>query len=227
MDNRIKDFVNDGYLSFNFIDLIFRIIGYFVYSFIMTIVTELILTDILINGFVYISLTAEYVRPLVLGAIICSTIISVITIVIFMFKTKWSVIAIKGISLMYISFVLLALSCFSNFTLSVIEVVFVIIKILAFIVSIFLYERHLLKKIIPNFDPITKGRPVVSQYACLAPALLVLTKPLLIALVQNDSYAINFYSIIIGAEFICGICFGMIMMEFFTKAYYAKKYNIK
>lgn len=227
MNPKIKAFINDNYLPFYASDLMFRILGYFFYSFIMIIPTEFILTDVQKNGFVYISFTAEYVKPLIIGAIICSTIISIITTILYVFKTKWSVIAIRAVSFGYISLTLLGLSCFSNLNGSdIFDIITIVLKILIYISCFPIYINYLYKKKLPTFDPKKKGSSSSIKYMYVAPILLLLTKPLLNLLFNQNWFNISIYPLITGTEYLVATSCTINVSELFTKAYYAKKYNL-
>lgn len=226
MDKHIKEFVNDRYLSFNIPDLIFRILGYFAYNFIMIFPTEFILTDVQQNGFVYISLTADYARPLVIGAIILAVIMGIVTVIVYLYKTKWSVIVIRGISFAYISFSLLVLSCFSDFHASVLDIVTVIMKILVYCGCFPLYVNYLFKKKLPNFNPRENNRATGMPYVYLASLLVVISKPLLGLFFNNSQISISIEFIITGCEYLIAVGVIINTVDLFTKAYYSKKYSL-
>lgn len=227
MSKNIKTFVNDNYVPFYATDLIYRILGYFVYSFLMIIPTEFILTDVQKNGFVYISFTAEYAQPFIVGAIILSTIMSVITIIIYKCKTKWSVIAIRAFSFGYISLTLLGLSCFSDFNGDdIYDIITIILKILIYICCFPIYINYLHKKKLPKFDPTTKGYSANIKYMYIAPILLLCVRPLLNLIFNQNGVTISIYPLITGTEYIVAISFIINITELLTKAYYAKKYAL-
>ena len=225
MKKNIQYFVSDGYLPFNIYDLIFRIIGYFVFSFFMIIPTEFILTDVEKNAFKYISFTAEYARPLVMGAIIQSLIVSIITIILFLQKRKWSVIAIKGVSFTFVSIVLLLLSCFSEFSGKFIDVVLVLLKVILYVFCGVFYLKYLLKVKLSKFNPNYSMQNSFNdyKYIIVSAILVLITKPLLNLLVNGMNFTINLYPLITITEYICAIGLIVNIVDLFVKTYYAKK----
>lgn len=224
MDNNIKYFVNDGFLPFKITDLFFRIIGYFVFSFFMIIPTEFILTDVEKNAFKYISFTAEYARPLVMGAIIQSLIVSIITIILFLQKRKWSVIAIKGVSFTFVSIVLLLLSCFSEFSGKFIDVILIILKIILYIFCGACYLKYLINVKLPKYNPNynIKNSYKDYKYIIISIFLVIMSKPLLNFAVNGLNFTINLYPLITITEYICSIGLIVNIIDTFVKMHYAK-----
>ena len=228
MNKNIKYFVNDRYLPFSTTDLIFRIIGYFVFSFIMIIPTEFILTDVQTNAFKYISFTAEYAKPLIVGAVIQSIIVSVITIILFMQKSKWSVIAIRGVSFSFVSIVLLILSCFCEFSGCFSDIIVVIFKLVLYILCVIFYFRYLINTKLPKFNPHYSMQKSFCDYIfiIISTFLVVMTKPLLNLFFNEMNFSISLYPLITLTEYICSLGIIINIVELFVKSYYAKKYAL-
>ena len=92
--SKIKTFVNLRYLSMRIPDLIFKMLSYFAYNFLMVSVITLQIFTMQAHPLEGFSFFDDRVVPFLITAGILSCIMSVVTVFVYRYKTKWSVILI-------------------------------------------------------------------------------------------------------------------------------------
>lgn len=115
--NKIKTFVNLRYLSMRIPDLIFKMLSYFAYNFLMVSVITLQIFTMQAHPLEGFSFFDDRVVPFLITAGILSCIMSVVTVFVYRYKTKWSVILNSAITYFYVSVILFLLSCFLRLSL--------------------------------------------------------------------------------------------------------------
>lgn len=122
MKKQIVAFINYRYISMSCIYLIFKILGYFVYSYIMIIPTTFVIFDVQKNGFSDVSFLDHRVIPIIVIATVLSGIMGLISLFVYSYKAKWSVILLRGFSNLYILITSFFLSCFNDFELNAMNI---------------------------------------------------------------------------------------------------------
>jgi len=115
--SKIKTFVNLRYLSMRIPDLIFKMLSYFAYNFLMVSVITLQIFTMQAHPLEGFSFFDDRVVPFLIIAGILSCIMSVVTVFVYHYKTKWSVILNSAITYFYVSIILFLLSCFLRLSL--------------------------------------------------------------------------------------------------------------
>ena len=113
--SKIKTFVNLRYLSMRIPDLIFKMLSYFAYNFLMVLIITFQIFMMQVNPFEGFSVFDDRVVPFLIAAGILSCIMSIVTVFVYHYKTKWSVILNSAITYFYVSIILFLLSCFFAF----------------------------------------------------------------------------------------------------------------
>ena len=90
--SKIKTFVNLRYLSMRISDLIFKMLSYFAYNFLMVSVITLQIFTMQAHPLEGFSFFDDRVVPFLITAGILSCIMSIVTVFVYHYKTKWSVI---------------------------------------------------------------------------------------------------------------------------------------
>lgn len=224
--SKIKTFVNLRYLSMRFSDLIFKMLSYFAYSYLMVLVIAFqifMMEPIPFEGF---SLFDERIVPFLILATVLSCIMSVVTVFIYHYKTKWSVILNSAVTYFYVSVVLFLVSCFISFEVTVFNVVYLILKIAMYILCYFIYLKYLFDKKLPKIEEIVhNGQPFPA--GMIAGALTIAVKPIISLLGFDGSMSSAIFNDLIAfGEYVMAICLIVNMVDAFVKAYYAKTYNI-
>ena len=224
--SKIKTFVNLRYLSMRIPDLIFKMLSYFAYNFLMVLIITFQIFMMQVNPFEGFSVFDDRVVPFLITAGILSCIMSIVTVFIYHYKTKWSVILNRGVTFFYVSITMLLLSCFIEFKITAFNVIYVIFKIAIYVLSYFIYVKYLLEKKLPKIEEIVhNGRSFPA--GMIAGALTIAIKPVISLLGQNGGLSTaTFNDFIAFFEYLIAVCLIVNMVDAFVKAYYAKIYNI-
>lgn len=224
--SKIKTFVNLRYLSMQIPDLIFKMLSYFAYNFLMVSVITLQIFTMQVNPFEGFSVFDDRVVPFLIAAGILSCIMSIVTVFVYHYKTKWSVILNSAITYFYVSIILFLLSCFFTFEFTVFNAIYAIFKIAIYVLSYFIYVKYLLEKKLPKIEEIVhNGRSFPT--GMIAVALTIAIKPVISLLGQNGVISsVIFNDLIALTEYIGAVCLIINIIDALVKAYYAKIYNI-
>ena len=224
--SKIKTFVNLRYLSMRIPDLIFKMLSYFAYNFLMVSVITLQIFTMQAHPLEGFSFFDDRVVPFLITAGILSCIMSVVTVFVYHYKTKWSVILNSAITYFYVSIILFLLSCFFAFEFTVFNVIYAIFKIAIYVLSYFIYVKYLFEKKLPKIDEIVyNGKPFPA--GMIAVALTIAIKPVISLLGQNGVISsVIFNDLIALTEYIGAVCLIINIIDALVKAYYAKIYNI-
>ena len=224
--SKIKTFVNLRYLSMRIPDLIFKMLSYFAYNFLMVLIITFQIFMMQVNPFEGFSVFDDRVVPFLITAGILSCIMSIVTVFIYHYKTKWSVILNRGVTFFYVSITMLLLSCFIEFKITAFNAIYVIFKIAIYVLSYFIYVKYLFEKKLPKIEEIVhNGRSFPA--GMIAGALTIAIKPVISLLGQNGGLSTaTFNDFIAFFEYLIAVCLIVNMVDAFVKAYYAKIYNI-
>lgn len=151
---------------------------------------------------------------------------SIVTVFIYHYKTKWSVILNRGVTFFYVSITMLLLSCFIEFKITAFNVIYVIFKIAIYVLCYFIYVKYLFEKKLPKIEEIVyNGKPFPA--GMIAVALTIAIKPVISLLGQNGAISsVIFNDLIALTEYIGAVCLIINIIDALAKAYYAKIYNI-
>ena len=151
---------------------------------------------------------------------------SIVTVFVYHYKTKWSVILNSAITYFYVSVILFLLSCFFAFEFTVFNVIYAIFKIAIYVLSYFIYVKYLFEKKLPKIEEIVyNGKPFPA--GMIAVALTIAIKPVISLLGQNGAISsVIFNDLIALTEYIGAVCLIINIIDALVKAYYAKIYNI-
>ena len=224
--SKIKTFVNLRYLSMRIPDLIFKMLSYFAYNFLMVLIITFQIFMMQVNPFEGFSVFDDRVVPFLITAGILSCIMSIVTVFIYHYKTKWSVILNRGVTFFYVSITMLLLSCFIEFKITAFNAIYVIFKIAIYVLCYFIYVKYLFEKKLPKIEEIVhNGRSFPA--GMIAGALTIAIKPVISLLGQNGGLSTaTFNDFIAFFEYLIEVCLIVNMVDAFVKAYYAKIYNI-
>lgn len=224
--SKIKTFVNLRYLSMRIPDLIFKMLSYFAYNFLMVLIITFQIFMMQVNPFEGFSVFDDRVVPFLIAAGILSCIMSIVTVFIYHYKTKWSVILNRGVTFFYVSITMLLLSCFIEFKITAFNAIYAIFKIAIYVLSYFIYVKYLFEKKLPKIEEIVhNGRSFPA--GMIAGALTIAIKPVISLLGQNGGLSTaTFNDFIAFFEYLIAVCLIVNMVDAFVKAYYAKIYNI-
>ena len=224
--SKIKTFVNLRYLSMQIPDLIFKMLSYFAYNFLMVSVITLQIFTMQAHPLEGFSFFDDRVVPFLIIAGILSCVMSVVTVFVYHYKTKWSVILNSAITYFYVSIILFLLSCFFAFEFTVFNVIYAIFKIAIYVLPYFIYVKYLLEKKLPKIEEILhNGRSFPA--GMIAGALTIAIKPVISLLGQNGVISsVIFNDLIALTEYIGAVCLIINIIDALVKAYYAKIYSI-
>ena len=224
--SKIKTFVNLRYLSMRISDLIFKMLSYFAYNFLMVLVITFQIFMMQVNPFEGFSVFDDRVVPFLITAGILSCVMSIVTVFVYHYKTKWSVILNSAITYFYVSVILFLLSCFFAFEFTAFNAIYAIFKIAIYVLCYFIYAKYLFEKKLPKIEEIVyNGKPFPA--GMIAVALTIAIKPVISLLGQNGVInSVIFNDLIALTEYIGAVCLIINIIDALVKAYYAKIYNI-
>lgn len=224
--SKIKTFVNLRYLSMRIPDLIFKMLSYFAYNFLMVLIITFQIFMMQVNPFEGFSVFDDRVVPFLITAGILSCIMSIVTVFIYHYKTKWSVILNRGVTFFYVSITMLLLSFFIEFKITAFNVIYVIFKIAIYVLCYFIYVKYLFEKKLPKIEEIVyNGKSFPA--GMIAVALTIAIKPVISLLGQNGVISsVIFNDLIALTEYIGAVCLIINIIDALVKAYYAKIYDI-
>ena len=161
--SKIKTFVNLRYLSMRISDLIFKMLSYFAYNFLMVSVITLQIFTMQAHPLEGFFIFDDRVVPFLITAGILSCIMSIVTVFVYHYKTKWSVILNSAITYFYVSIILFfAFVFFFAFEFTVFNAIYAILKIAIYVLSYFIYVKYLLEKKLPKIEGDSSQWKIVS-----------------------------------------------------------------
>ncbi len=217
MEKNILDYINDKYKSFLLSDLIFRILGIFLYNYLIVFLVQVISP----LGYGNLDYFSSDVFPYIVILTINSTILSISIIIMYKKHSKSSIILSRAITAGYISLSLLlpSLVTYNGLDIALQDPLFVFLKTLFYIITIFAYPLIIIKKILPKFTKDHNNDTLKNIW--LAPSLVIVTKRILSCFEYVDVPAMltSLYYMISMAL----LCYAI---ELFIKSYYAKQYSL-
>lgn len=217
MNKNIVAFVNYKCKSLFLSDLILRILGIFFYNYILIFLVQILSPF----GYSSVDYFSSNVFPYIVLLTILSVILSIGFVILYIKKSKASTILFSAITSGYISLSLLLPSLLNHngYDICFQDTLFVFIKILFYVIGIFIYPLIIKKKILPNFTRNDYSND--SAYIWLAPSLVIVFQRILASLNDFDGSVL-----LTSMYYLISIALQYYAVELFIKAYYAHKYKI-
>lgn len=217
MEKNILLFINEKYTSFVFSDLIFRILGLFLYSFSLVFGIKVVEPMEMVLKYGYFSFFTDDTIAFSIYILSFCAIISFIICLLYSKRSKKNIIAIRCITCAYISVNLLISTCIIDIIYNYgTNNIFIVIKPMFYFVCAGIYLFNLLKYKIPNFN---RPKNNNSMYVVLTSiSLVIICKPLL----SSSELSANIF--VPAIEYILSICMLLYTIDLLMKTYYAGKY---
>nr|WP_295230167.1 hypothetical protein [Ruminococcus sp.] len=216
MERKIKWFVFEHYVGYTITDLLMKYFTVFAVGFIVAPLVQM--TEM--GSYDSINLTDKGIIPLMIVLGVFATVFSIFFTIMFVINKKWSLLAIRSLEGVFVTI--------CSFLISVLEwngeqiiVRNIVVLILSFALCLlcgFLYFLYLIKKYIPNIK-VGENNESSKSMMFLAPALIMAMRPILLSL--DFVPVLQFFAFVFS-------CVSIIMtVEWGTRAYLAKLYNLK
>lgn len=216
MERKIKWFVFEHYVGYTITDLLMKYFTVFSVGFIVAPLVQM--TEM--GGYDSINLTDKGIIPLMIVLGVFATVFSIFFTIMFVINKKWSLLAIRlleGVFVTICSFLISVLE-WNGEQIIVRNIVVLILSFALCLLCGFLYFLYLIKKYIPNIK-VGENNESSKSMMFVAPALIMAMRPILLSL---DFVAVlQFFAFVFS-------CVSIIMtVEWGTRAYLAKLYNLK
>ncbi len=217
MDKNIEAYIKDNNHYIFPSDLVWRIIGIFIYTIILIYFTVMLFPSYL--GFENVLFSK--LLPFEIGLIITVVLLAFIFVLLYVKKKVWSFFAIRAITCGYLALTGLIYSmlrpngeniCFES-------IPFIIVKLLFFIMIVVLYPIIFSKKILPKFSETLNCNSLNSLWLC--PALICTFSRIIRSINMDANDGLAFLGLLVYSLSAMGI---YLSIQLFTKSYYAKKY---
>lgn len=216
MERKIKWFVFEHYVGYTITDLLMKYFTVFAVGFIVAPLVQM--TEM--GSYDSINLTDKGIIPLMIVLGVFATVFSIFFTIMFVINKKWSLLAIRLLEGVFVTI--------CSFLISVLEwngeqiiVKNIVVLILSFALCLlcgFLYFLYLIKKYIPNIK-VGENNESSKSMMFVAPALIMAMRPILLSL--DFVPVLQFFAFVFS-------CVSIIMtVEWETRAYLAKLYNLK
>ena len=216
MERKIKWFVFEHYVGYTITDLLMKYFTVFAVGFIVAPLVQM--TEM--GSYDSINLTDKGIIPLMIVLGVFATVFSIFFTIMFVINKKWSLLAIRLLEGVFVTI--------CSFLISVLEwngeqiiVRNIAVLILSFVLCLlcgFLYFLYLIKKYIPNIK-VGENNESSKSMMFVAPALIMAMRPILLSL--DFVPVLQFFAFVFS-------CVSIIMtVEWGTRAYLAKLYNLK
>mgnify|MGYP000128091807 FL=1 len=216
MERKIKWFVFEHYVGYTITDLLMKYFTVFSVGFIVAPLVQM--TEM--GSYDSINLTDKGIIPLMIVLGVFATVFSIFFTIMFVINKKWSLLAIRLLEGVFVTI--------CSFLISVLEwngeqiiVRNIVVLILSFVLCLlcgFLYFLYLIKKYIPNIK-VGENNESSKSMMFVAPALIMAMRPILLSL--DFVPVLQFFAFMFS-------CVSIIMtVEWGTRAYLAKLYNLK
>lgn len=216
MERKIKWFVFEHYVGYTITDLLMKYFTVFAVGFIVAPLVQM--TEM--GSYDSINLTDKGIIPLMIVLGVFATVFSIFFTIMFVINKKWSLLAIRLLEGVFVTI--------CSFLISVLEwngeqiiVRNIVVSILSFALCLlcgFLYFLYLIKKYIPNIK-VGENNESSKSMMFVAPALIMAMRPILLSL--DFVPVLQFFAFVFS-------CVSIIMtVEWGTRAYLAKLYNLK
>lgn len=216
MERKIKWFVYEHYVGYTITDLLMKYFTVFSVGFIVAPLVQM--TEM--GSYDSINLTDKGIIPLMIVLGVFATVFSIFFTIMFVINKKWSLLAIRlleGVFITICSFLISVLE-WNGEQIIVRNIVVLILSFALCLLCGFLYFLYLIKKYIPNIK-VGENNESSKSMMFLAPALIMAMRPILLSL--DFVPVLQFFAFMFS-------CVSIIMtVEWGTRAYLAKLYNLK
>lgn len=216
MERKIKWFVFEHYVGYTITDLLMKYFTVFSVGFIVAPLVQM--TEM--GSYDSINLTDKGIIPLMIVLGVFATVFSIFFTIMFVINKKWSLLAIRlleGVFVTICSFLISVLE-WNGEQIIVRNIVVLILSFALCLLCGFLYFLYLIKKYIPNIK-VEENNESSKGMMFLAPALIMAMRPILLSL--DFVPVLQFFAFMFS-------CVSIIMtVEWGTRAYLAKLYNLK
>lgn len=216
MERKIKWFVFEHYVGYTITDLLMKYFTVFSVGFIVAPLVQM--TEM--GSYDSINLTDKGIIPLMIALGVFATVFSIFFTIMFVINKKWSLLAIRlleGVFVTICSFLISVLE-WNGEQIIVRNIVVLILSFALCLLCGFLYFLYLIKKYIPNIK-VGENNESSKGMMFLAPALIMAMRPILLSL--DFVPVLQFFAFMFS-------CVSIIMtVEWGTRAYLAKLYNLK
>ena len=216
MERKIKWFVFEHYVGYTITDLLMKYFTVFAVGFIVAPLVQM--TEM--GSYDSINLTDKGIIPLMIVLGVFATVFSIFFTIMFVINKKWSLLAIRlleGIFVTICSFLISVLE-WNGEQIIVRNIAVLILSFALCLLCGFLYFLYLIKKYIPNIK-VGENNESSKGMMFVAPALIMAMRPILLSL--DFVPVLQFFAFVFS-------CVSIIMtVEWGTRAYLAKLYNLK
>ena len=216
MERKIKWFVFEHYVGYTITDLLMKYFTVFAVGFIVAPLVQM--TEM--GSYDSINLTDKGIIPLMIVLGVFATVFSIFFTIMFVINKKWSLLAIRlleGIFVTICSFLISVLE-WNGEQIIVRNIAMLILSFALCLLCGFLYFLYLIKKYIPNIK-VGENNESSKSMMFVAPALIMAMRPILLSL--DFVPVLQFFAFVFS-------CVSIIMtVEWGTRAYLAKLYNLK
>lgn len=216
MERKIKWFVFEHYVGYTITDLLMKYFTVFAVAFIVAPLVQM--TEM--GSYDSINLTDKGIIPLMIVLGVFATVFSIFFTIMFVINKKWSLLAIRlleGVFVTICSFLISVLE-WNGEQIIVRNIVVLILSFALCLLCGFLYFLYLIKKYIPNIK-VGENNESSKSMMFVAPALIMAMRPILLSL--DFVPVLQFFAFVFS-------CVSIIMtVEWGTRAYLAKLYNLK
>ena len=216
MERKIKWFVYEHYVGYTITDLLMKYFTVFAVGFIVAPLVQM--TEM--GSYDSINLTDKGIIPLMIVLGVFATVFSIFFTIMFVINKKWSLLAIRlleGVFVTICSFLISVLE-WNGEQIIVRNIAVLILSFALCLLCGFLYFIYLIKKYIPNIK-VGENNESSKSMMFVAPALIMAMRPILLSL--DFVPVLQFFAFVFS-------CVSIIMtVEWGTRAYLAKLYNLK
>lgn len=216
MERKIKWFVFEHYVGYTITDLLMKYFTVFAVGFIVAPLVQM--TEM--GSYDSINLTDKGIIPLMIVLGVFATVFSIFFTIMYVINKKWSLLAIRlleGVFVTICSFLISVLE-WNGEQIIVRNIVVLILSFALCLLCGFLYFLYLIKKYIPNIK-VGENNESSKSMMFVAPALIMAMRPILLSL--DFVPVLQFFAFVFS-------CVSIIMtVEWGTRAYLAKLYNLK
>lgn len=216
MERKIKWFVFEHYVGYTITDLLMKYFTVFSVGFIVAPLVQM--TEM--GSYDSINLTDKGIIPLMIVLGVFATVFSIFFTIMFVINKKWSLLAIRlleGVFVTICSFLISVLE-WNGEQIIVRNIAVLILSFALCLLCGFLYFLYLIKKYIPNIK-VGENNESSKGMMFVAPALIMAMRPILLSL--DFVPVLQFFAFVFS-------CVSIIMtVEWGTRAYLAKLYNLK
>lgn len=216
MERKIKWFVFEHYVGYTITDLLMKYFTVFSVGFIVAPLVQM--TEM--GSYDSINLTDKGIIPLMIVLGVFATVFSIFFTIMFVINKKWSLLAIRlleGVFVTICSFLISVLE-WNGEQIIVRNIAVLILSFALCLLCGFLYFLYLIKKYIPNIK-VGENNESSKGMMFVAPALIMAMRPILLSL--DFIPVLQFFAFVFS-------CVSIIMtVEWGTRAYLAKLYNLK